>query len=408
MGQSLRVPFGTLSVPPEVEERIVAVLRSGRLSSGRYVRELEERFAAFCGTSEAVAVSSGTDADVLALAALYDLGAERGDEVIVPALSFVATGNAVVHAGFRPAFVDVRRDTLNIDPEAIEAAIGPRTRAIMPVHLMGKPAEMDTIREIAGRHGLLVIEDAAEAHGASYKGVDAGALGDAAAFSLYAAHIVSSVEGGMITTNRDDLAEVFRSLRSHGRACACKQCVLSTAQEYCPKRFATPEGQDRRFRFDRIGYSSKMNELEAVIGLANLEHAAEVIPKRRANLLRGIEGVQRFAPLLETIAEEAHERIGPHALPIVLGEEAPFTRDELASYLEEHGVETRTLFASMPTQCPGFAYLGYKLGQFQNAEYLGLNGLHIGVHQDLELADMDYAIGVLEAFMKQRAAWAGA
>lgn len=164
---------------------------------GKYVQEFEEEFAALFGAKFAVAVSSGTDADAIACATLYDEGAQRGDEVIVPALTFVATANAVVQAGFRPVFVDVDRNTLNMNPDAIEAVITPKTRAIMPVHLMGKPAAMDRIMDIARRHYLTVIEDAAEAHGAELNGKKIGTIGAMAAFSLYAAHIVTTIEGGL-------------------------------------------------------------------------------------------------------------------------------------------------------------------------------------------------------------------
>src|SRR5512140_1254170 len=178
MSSTCSVPFGTITITDTARRLINEALESRRISSGRLVRDFEERFAALLGVEEAVAVSSGTDADILALAVLHDFGAQRGDEVIVPALSFVATGNAVIHAGFTPVFVDIERETLNIDPARIEAAITPRTRAIMPVHLMGKPAEMDTINAIAHKHGLVVVEDAAEAHGALYKGKPAGTLAD--------------------------------------------------------------------------------------------------------------------------------------------------------------------------------------------------------------------------------------
>ena len=164
----MKIPFGTISIPQESRDLIGEILDSGRVSQGRYVRDFEELFAQLIGVKEAVAVSSGTDADALALAVLYDFGAQRQDEIVIPALSFVATGNAVLQAGFKPIFVDIEHQTLNINPKLIEKIITQRTRAIMPVHLMGKPAKMDEINEIAKKHKLFVIEDAAEAHGAPF------------------------------------------------------------------------------------------------------------------------------------------------------------------------------------------------------------------------------------------------
>ncbi|MCE5327935.1 MAG: DegT/DnrJ/EryC1/StrS family aminotransferase [Planctomycetaceae bacterium] len=394
-----RVSFGALSITQTSRDLIAEALDQGRLSSGVLVRRLEERFAALTGTSEAVAVSSGTDADALALAVLYDFGARRGDEVIVPALSFVATGNAVLQAGFTPRFVDIRRETLNIDADKIVAAITPRTVAIMPVHLMGKPADMDAINAIARSRKLAVVEDAAEAHGATYKGRNVGTLGDMAAYSLYVAHIVTSIEGGIVTTNRADYAEVLRSLRSHGRACKCKQCVINTSDDGCRKRFQY--GSDVRFVFERIGFSCKMNELEAAVGLGNLELYDEILARRRANLLVMMDAMRRFEGVLNTFCQEPHEQIGPHALPIVVAPGAPFTRDQLVAHLEEAQIDTRNLFASMPTQCAGFAFLGSKLGEFPEAEYVGDCGLHIGVHQELTPEHIDYVMDTLEAFVRK-------
>jgi len=401
MSANTKVSFGTIWIPEKTKELILQTLGAGRISSGKYVREFEEKFAKLLGVEEAVAVSSGTDADALALAVLHDFGAQRDDEVIVPALSFVATGNAVVQARLKPVFVDIQRDTLNIDPDLIEAAITDKTRAIMPVHLMGKPADMDKINDIAKKYGLFVIEDAAEAYGAVYKGKLVGTLSDMAAFSTYIAHIITTGEGGVIVSQREDFAEILRSLRSHGRACKCKQCTLNLASKYCAKRFGGNDGEDIRFIFERIGYSCKMNELEAAIGIGNLDHYHEILEKRRQNLLYVLNRFDQFSHYLVTIREETHERIGPHAIPIIIQPDAPFTRAQLTDYLEKNGIETRTLFASMPTQCPGFHYLGYQLGQFPNAEYMGKNGIHIGVHQDLGLQEMKYVLEQISLFLEK-------
>lgn len=399
---AFQVPFGTITITDTAKGLINEALDTKRISSGRLVRQFEDRFADIVGAREAVALSSGTDADILALAVLHDFGASRGDEVIVPALSFVSTGGAVIHAGFTPVFVDVDRATLNINPEAIEAAITPRTRAIMPVHLMGKPAEMNAINAIAKQHGLIVVEDAAEAHGALYHGKPAGSLADMGAFSTYIAHIITTGEGGVVTTDNEEYAEVLRSLRSHGRACACKQCSLNISSGYCDKRFRGAGGEDIRFTFQRIGYSCKMNEMEAAIGIGAMEVYHEILNKRHDNLIHVLERFDRFAPFLTSIKEEKWERIGPHAIPIVIQEEAPFTRVELSQYLERNGIETRTLFNSMPTQCQGFGYLGGKLGDFPNAEYIGENAIHIGCHQDVGIEEMELVLDTIDTFIRSK------
>jgi dTDP-4-amino-4,6-dideoxygalactose transaminase len=294
----------------------------------------------------------------------------------VPALSFVATGNAVLQAGLKPVFVDIERETLNIDPSKIEEAITPRTRAIMPVHLMGKPAAMDEIIEVANKHDLMIIEDAAEAHGAEYKGRMIGSMGAMAAFSLYAAHIVTSIEGGMIITNDRQIRDILLSLRNHGI-----------------------EG---KFTAKRIGFSAKMNELEAAVGLGNIKIFHDILNKRRRNLLYLIDKFKAFEEHFIYIKEEPHEKIGPHAFSIILREGGPFTKDDFVNYIESAGIDSRNLFYSIPTQCPSYSYLGYKLGDFPEAEYCSVNGTHIGIHQDIELADLDYVVEIVTKFLKER------
>lgn len=393
----MKVPFGTMSITEKAKKLVEQAMESGLLSSGKYVREFEEKYAELIGTREAVAVSTGTDADTLALAVLYDYGAKRGDEIIIPSLSFVATGNAVLHAGFTPVFVDVELETLNINPDKIEEVITDRTKAIMPVHLMGKPADMDKIMAIAKKHKLYVIEDAAEAHGSKYKGRNIGSIGDMAAYSLYVAHMISTVEGGIITTDNSEFAEILRSLRSHGRSCNCRSCVMNKGQITCEKRFKS--GKDIRFIFERVGYSSKMNELEAAVGLGNIEAWPKYLATRRKNLEYLLANFGKYSPNLFSIKEDKDEFIGPHAFPVIIGKDAKFTRDELVDHLSRNGIDSRNMFLSMPTQCPGFAYLGYELGQFPAAEYVGNNGLHIGLHQDLDLRHMEYFIKVVDDFM---------
>ncbi|HET6460262.1 MAG TPA: DegT/DnrJ/EryC1/StrS family aminotransferase, partial [Syntrophales bacterium] len=286
-------------------------------------------------------------------------------------------------------------------PQNIEEKITTKTKAIMPVHLMGKPADMDKINGIAKHYGLFVIEDAAEAHGATYKGRSIGSLADMAAFSLYIAHIVSTVEGGIVTTDRPDFAEILRSLRSHGRACKCESCVLNRTSSYCAKRFSLGDSTDIRFTFERIGFSAKMNELEAAVGLGNLADYREILSKRRRNLHYLMDHFKAFHPHLATIEEEPHEKIGPHALPIVIQEGAGFTRRELVHFFEKKGIDTRTLFSSIPTQCAGFKYLGYKIGDFPNAEYIGEYGIHIGVHQNIGCNECDYILSVISDFISK-------
>jgi len=265
---------------------------------------------------------------------------------------------------------------------------------------MGKPTDINAIKAIAQSYNLPVIYDAAEAHGAEYKGKSIGCHGDMTCYSLYFAHIISTIEGGIICTDNLQYAEIIRSLRSHGRACKCDSCVLNKTSGYCAKRFDTETGTDIRFYFERMGFSSKMNELKAAIGLGSLIEYDEILLKRRQNLHYLINGFKHFDKWLYTINEGDDEKIGPHAFPFIIKEEAPFKRQELTAFLEAKGIDTRDLFSSIPTQCPGYRFLGYKEGDFPNAEYIGKHGMHIGVHQDITKEDCDYILNCFDNFVK--------
>ena len=206
------VPISRPLIGEEEKNAVMDVLNSGMLAQGKRTAELEDVFAEICGVRHAVATSSGTTALHVALLA-HGIGA--GDEVITSSFSFIATANSILYTGAQPVFVDIDPETFNLDPSRIEEAITPRTKAIMPVHIFGQPCKMDAIMEIADRRGLLVIEDACQAHGAEYKGARVGSFGTGA-FSLYPTKNITSGEGGIITTDDPDVAETCRVIRQHG------------------------------------------------------------------------------------------------------------------------------------------------------------------------------------------------
>lgn len=373
----MRISFGDLKIGNTARKYIQEALDRNWISEGITVKEFEQRFASRFGYKNAIATSSGTDADICCCASLYDFGAERGDEIILPALTFNASANSILAAGFTPKFVDITVDTLNIDPSKIEDAITDRTRAIMVVHLMGKPCEMDTILEIAKVHNLKVIEDSCEAHGATYKGRVVGAIGDMGAFSFYVAHVVVSGEGGMVTTNDDEVAKVIRSVKSHGR----------------------PFGSIY-FDFQRIGFNSRMNELTAAVGVEGMEHFDETFNKRKNNLYKLLELTGELSDYCHFIKEEGFEKVSPHAFPLVLKNEK-YDRDKLYGYLESNGIQCKTLFGSLPTQHDAFKFLGCRYGQFPAAEYVGKNGLHFGIHQYLPEDDLLHISDSLKDYFKK-------
>jgi len=233
-------------------ENIEAVLDSGRFLQGPYVEEFEEKWAEFVGVDHAVAVSSGTTAIQLALNVI---GLEPGDEVIVPALTFGSTATAVVHQAGVPVFADIDRELYTLDHRDLERCVSDRTEAVMPVHLYGHPAEMDEIVAFAEEHDLAVVEDAAQAHGASYRGQPVGSIGELGCFSFYATKNITSGEGGMITTDDDHLADQLRTLRNHGLA-------------------------DRDTHVD-LGYNYRMSELQAAIGTAQTDRLPAFNARRK-------------------------------------------------------------------------------------------------------------------------------
>lgn len=255
----------------EEKKAVIGVLNSGMLASGPKVKEFEKRFAKYVGVKYAVATSSGTTALHLAL---LSLGIGRGDEVIVPSFSFIATANAILFCGAKPVFCDIDPKTYNIDTNKIEKLITKRTKAILPVHLYGQPADFKPIMEIAEKHNLYVIGDAAQAHGAEYYGGKIGSFGDVECFSFYPTKNMTTGEGGMITTNSEEIAEIARSLGNHGRR-------------------KTQWG----YEHVRLGYNYRMTDIEAAIGIEQLKKLDKLNDARRRNAmfydeeLEGFEGI---------------------------------------------------------------------------------------------------------------------
>ncbi len=298
-------------------EYVTDCIKTNWISSiGKYVKSFEDVFARFCGTSHAVSASSGTAALHLALLAL-DI--KNGDEVIMPDLTFVASANAVLYCGARPVFVDVDKKTWNIDPEKIEAHITERSRAIMVVHLYGHPCDMDAVLRIAERHNLKVIEDAAQAHGAEYGKKRVGSIGDAGVFSFYGNKIITTGEGGIITTDSPALAEKMRLLRDHAMS------------------------KDRRYWHDLPGYNYRLTNIQAAIGVAQMEQADDFISIKRRNaalynsFLRNMDGI--------TLPPEADKCKNVYWMySILIEDDFGLSRDEVMARLKDMGIDTRPFF----------------------------------------------------------------
>ncbi len=297
-------------------------LDSGWISgSGTYVEAFENSFAEFCGVEHAVSIVNGTAALHVALLAL---GIGEGDEVIVPDLTFIASANAVTYCGAQPVFADVDAATWTLDPQDAAAKISTRTKAIMPVHLYGHPADMTPIIELAKAHGLRVIEDAAEAHGAEYKGQRVGSLGDIAAFSFFGNKVITTGEGGMITTNDEELAKKARLLKGQGM---------------------NPE---RRYHFPIVGYNYRMTNIQAAIGVAQMERIDWFIERRR-EVATWYDVALKNLPVTK-MTEASWAKSVYWLYSICVSEE--IHRDLLMAQLLEKGIETRPFFYPTHLQPP--------------------------------------------------------
>ncbi len=333
------------------EQRYVTeAIETGWISSqGRFVTEFEEGFSRYCGASQGVAVTSGTTALHLAFAAL---GIGPGDEVVVPAVTHVSVTNMVMLTGARPVLVDIDPATWTLDPNKLEAEITDRTRAVVVVHLYGHPADVDPIIAIAERHGLTVIEDAAEAHGAEYRGKRAGSLGRVACFSFYANKIITTGEGGMLVTDDLELAERARKLRSQ----------------------ADEPGADKRFWHLETGYNYRMTNLQAAVGLAQMERLEEFVARHRQTANRYSVGLKDVAGL--TLQREEGWAKNVYWMYSMLVEpDSGVSRDDVAAHLRGRGIDSRPFFVPIHRQ-PSYGS-DYESQNYPVAERVAESGLNL-------------------------------
>ena len=357
----IKIPVCEPKLGEKELEYVIECVQSTWISSkGRFIEKFEKEFSKYCGAKYGVATTSGTTALHLALATL---GMKRGDEVIIPTFTMIATANAVTYTGAKPVLVDSELVTWNIDVNKIEEEITNKTKAIMVVHTYGHPVDMDPVLDLARDNGLYIVEDAAEAHGAEYKGKRVGALGDVGCFSFYANKIITTGEGGMIVTNNEELAEKARMLKD-------------MAFE-----------KERRFWHRYLGFNYRMTNLQAAIGVAQMEKLDQFVEVRRRNaslynsLLKDIEGI--------TLPPEADWAKNVYWMYSVLIEDS-FGRDrnELMKHLSENGIETRTFFNPIHVQ-PLYCKR-YKGEKYPLAEELSRKGINLPSGNTLKKEEIEH------------------
>jgi perosamine synthetase len=342
-------------------------------SAGRFIRAFEDAFARACQTKYGIACTSGTSALHLALATM-DL--RPGDEVIIPTFTMIATVNAVAYMGATAVLADSEPATWNIDLNQVQDLITTKTRLVIPVHTYGHPVDMDPLMALADKHGFSVLEDAAEAHGATYEGRKAGSLGHAAAFSFYANKIISTGEGGMITTNNGDFAKICRTLRDHA---------------FSPERHFW-----HKFR----GFNYRMTNLQAAIGLAQVEQLNDLVAQRRRNAARYNELLAEIPGIVLPPEAPNVENVF-WMYSILVGDEFGMTRDQLRWVLADKGIETRTFF--IPIHFQPIYYAMYKGQRYPVAEDLCRRGLYLPSSSSLSEEEIRYvAEAVKEASLRVR------
>ncbi|MBX5327877.1 MAG: DegT/DnrJ/EryC1/StrS aminotransferase family protein [Candidatus Bathyarchaeota archaeon] len=336
------IPINAPQIGEEEIKAVVKVLKSGILThglgAGPMVTQFEKNFAAFMKAKHAIAMNTGTGALHSTLAAV---GIKRGDEVILPSFTFVATAEAIVITGAKPVFVDIDPETYNISPEKIEKAITKNTKAIMPVDLYGLPANMKPIREIADKHGLKIIEDAAQAHGASYKGKPPGAFADAACWSFYASKNMTTGEGGMVTTNNDEIAETLRYMRSHG--------------------------EKEKYQSLMLGHNYHMPEIEAAIGCVQLKKLPKFVAQRRENARRLTEKLKKSKKLQLPKEPEGYKHSW-YLYTVRMKNAKRKQRDKIVEELKQKGIGAIVCYMNPIHLMPYYRRLGkYRLPETEKA-----------------------------------------
>jgi len=349
------IPIAHPQIGDEEKDAVMSVLESGQLAQGPVVESFEREFAAWCGVKHAVAVNSGTAALHLLMLAQ---GIGKDDEVITSAFTFVASANAELFVGAKPVFVDIEPLTFCLDPALVEAAITARTRAIMPVDLYGHPAAIPEIEEIARKHGLLVIEDACQAHGAAIGNRKVGALGMSATFSFYPTKNMTTAEGGMVTSDDDTIADSVRVLRQHGA--------------------------HKRYRHDLLGYNFRLTDIAAAIGRAQLGKLDRFNERRRRNASVLDEGLAG-APGIVTPRERPGYRHVYHQYTVRIERD----RDRFQQRLLEEGIGTAVHYPIAVHQQPLYRQLGYDGVRLPVAEAAASQVLSLPVHPALSDADLD-------------------
>ncbi len=393
----------------ELQSAVEAVLDFW-LTDGPRVETFSERLGQYVGLKRILTVNSGSSANLVAMTTLcsrqLDHPLNPGDEVITPAATFPTTVAPIVQNQLMPVFVDCKVGTYNIDVSLLEAALSAKTRAVFVPHILGNPVEMDVVMDFAQAHDLYVIEDTCDALGSRYDGVSCGAFGHLATFSFYPAHHITTGEGGAVGTNDARLYHIAHSIRDWGRDCWCDH--KSHRDGECRQRFdweipGLGEPYDHRYYFTEIGYNLKMTDIQAAIGLPQLDKLPDFVAARKHNFQVLYEGLTPYAEHLVLPVWSPKADPAWFAFTIAVREDAPFTRRNLNDYLRERKIETRYLFAGNILHQPGYRDIPHRVAApMPETERVLKSAFFIGVYPGLDNARLAYILQVFEDFFKTR------
>jgi CDP-6-deoxy-D-xylo-4-hexulose-3-dehydrase len=379
------------------------------LTTGRYAEKFEKSFAKVMGMKHAMLCNSGSSANLLAVSALTSprLGKralKEGDEVITAAAGFPTTVNPILQNRLTPVFVDVELATYDSSVEKIEAAIGPKTKAIVMAHTLGNPFDIAGVMELAKQHKLFVVEDTCDAVGAKFNGQPVGSFGDLSTTSFYPAHHITMGEGGCVLVNKASMKKIVESLRDWGRDCWCPPGVDNT----CGRRFdwqlgELPYGYDHKYVYSHVGYNLKMTDMQAAVGVAQLDKLDGFIQARNSNfnkIYAGLKDLQEFLILPEATKNSEPSWFG---FPITVRKDAPFTRFELVQHIESRRIGTRQLFGGNLLRQPAYLKSPMRVvGDLANADFITENTFWIGVYPGLTDEMINYMIEIISEFVRSR------
>ena len=377
------------------------------LTTGRYAKRFELEFAKAVGVRHALLCNSGSSANLLAISALTSkkLGDRRlvpGDEVITVAAGFPTTLNPIVLNGLTPVFVDVELGTYNLDPAQLEAAIGPRTRAIMAAHTLGNPFDLDAVLALAKKHDLWVVEDNCDALGSTYRDRLTGSFGDFGTLSFYPAHHITMGEGGAVLTNRPQLKLLVESFRDWGRDCWCEPGEDDT----CGLRFdhqlgSLPRGYDHKYIYSHVGYNLKVTDMQAAVGVAQLAKLSSFTVARKRNWQLLHDGIAHLEDVLVLPRATPGSDPSWFGFPLTVREDAPFERNDLVRHLENRKIATRLLFGGNLIRQPAYEDLRFRaVGELPNSDIVMNRSLWIGVYPGLSEEMIGFVVGELERFVR--------